>query len=90
MFDKQSKQDNNIYVLRLPGIFGQGCKPNYNSVVATFCNNIQKDIPIQIHDPKKILQLVYIEDLIEYIDDLLQQLPNSISPISQPLYIKIS
>jgi len=90
LFDKQSKQDNNIYVLRLPGIFGQGCKPNYNSVVATFCNNIQKDIPIQIHDPKKILQLVYIEDLIEYIDDLLQQLPNSISPISPTFIHKIS
>ena len=71
MFDKQSKQDNNIYVLRLPESLVRD-EPNYNSVVATFCNNIQKDIPIQIHDPK-ILQLVYIEDLIEYIDDLLQQ-----------------
>jgi UDP-2-acetamido-2,6-beta-L-arabino-hexul-4-ose reductase len=90
LLDKQSKQDNNIYVLRLPGIFGQGCKPNYNSVVATFCNNIQKDIPIQIHEPKKVLQLVYIDDVIEYIDDLVHKLPNSISPLSPTFIHEIS
>ena len=57
LLDRQKKQKNKVYLLRLPGIFGQGCKPNYNSVVATFCNNIQRNIPIEIHDPGKVLQL---------------------------------
>ena len=57
--------DNTILIYRLPGVFGKWCKPNYNSVVATFCYNIVNNLPIIIHDSKKILKLVYIDDVID-------------------------
>ncbi len=53
------------YIFRLPGVFGKWCKPNYNSVVATFCHNIARDLPIQINDAETILQLVYVDDVIK-------------------------
>ena len=49
---------------RLPNVFGKWCKPNYNSVVATFCHNIINDLPIQINDPTAKINLVYIDDLV--------------------------
>ena len=58
-----------VAIYRLPGVFGKWCKPNYNSVVATFCNNIAKDIPIDIHDPNTLLNLVYIDDVVAEIVD---------------------
>lgn len=54
-----------VYIFRLPHVIGKWCKPNYNSVVATFCYNIARDLPIQIDDPSYPLKLVYIDDLIE-------------------------
>jgi UDP-2-acetamido-2,6-beta-L-arabino-hexul-4-ose reductase len=52
-------------IYRLPGVFGKWCKPNYNSVVATFCNNIATGVPVRIDDPTCILDLVYIDDVID-------------------------
>jgi UDP-2-acetamido-2,6-beta-L-arabino-hexul-4-ose reductase len=54
-----------IYIYRLPGVFGKWCKPNYNSVVATFCHNISHNLPIQIDNPDHELTLVYIDDVIK-------------------------
>lgn len=54
-----------VYVYRLPNVFGKWCRPNYNSAVATFCNNIANDLPIQINDPNVVMNLVYIDDVIE-------------------------
>jgi UDP-2-acetamido-2,6-beta-L-arabino-hexul-4-ose reductase len=51
-------------VYRLPGVFGKWCKPNYNSVVATFCYNLARGLPIQINDPVARLQLVYVDDVV--------------------------
>lgn len=58
-------------IYRFVGVFGKFCKPNYNSVVATFCYNIARDLPIHISDPDSILELCYIDDLV---DELLQAL----------------
>lgn len=55
---------NPCVIFRLPSVFGKWCKPNYNSVVATFCYNISRGIPIQINDPTSILTLVYVDDVI--------------------------
>lgn len=54
-----------IHIFRLPNVFGKWCKPNYNSVVATFCHNIARDMPIHVNDPDTPLTLVYIDDVIE-------------------------
>ncbi len=54
-----------VHIFRLPNVFGKWCKPNYNSVVATFCHNIVLGLPIQVNDPAAPVQLVYIDDVIE-------------------------
>jgi UDP-2-acetamido-2,6-beta-L-arabino-hexul-4-ose reductase len=54
-----------VHVFRLANVFGKWCRPNYNSVVATFCHNIARDLPIQINDPQSALTLVYIDDVID-------------------------
>lgn len=54
-----------ILVYRFTNIFGKWCRPNYNSVVATFCNNIANDLPININDSSVLLELLYIDDLVE-------------------------
>ena len=53
-----------VFLYRLPNVFGKWCRPNYNSVVATFCNNTAHDLPITINDPSVELHLVYIDDVV--------------------------
>jgi len=53
-----------VYIYRLPNVFGKWSKPNYNSAVATFCHNIINDLPVTIHDPNSIINLVYVDDVI--------------------------
>lgn len=53
-----------VYIYRLPNVFGKWCKPNYNSVVATFCNNIARGLPITINNPDAELSLVYIDNVV--------------------------
>ena len=54
-----------VLVYRFPNIFGKWCRPNYNSAVATFCNNIANDLPITVNDPAVMLELLYIDDLVD-------------------------
>jgi UDP-2-acetamido-2,6-beta-L-arabino-hexul-4-ose reductase len=63
---------NSSYIYRLPGVFGKWCKPNYNSVVATFCHNISHGLPIQVNDPSFELSLVYIDDVVEEFVKMIQ------------------
>ena len=65
LFDLQRTHGVPVHVFRLPNVFGKWCKPNYNSAVATFCHNIARDLPIQIHDPAASVTLVYVDDVIE-------------------------
>ncbi len=53
-----------VYIYRFPNVFGKWCKPNYNSAVATFCHNIARDLPITVNDPKVVMNLVYIDDVV--------------------------
>lgn len=53
-----------IFIYRLPNVFGKWCRPNYNSAVATFCHNVIRDIPITVNDPSVIMNLVYIDDVV--------------------------
>lgn len=53
-----------VHVFRLPNVFGKWCRPHYNSAVATFCHNIARDLPIQVHDAQAKLTLVYIDDVV--------------------------
>ena len=58
-------------IFRLPNVFGKWCKPNYNSVVATFCHNIARDLPIQIHDADAKVKLVYVDDVLDRFIELM-------------------
>jgi len=54
-----------VFIFRLPNVFGKWCRPNYNSAVATFCYNIANDLPVTINDPKALVRLVYIDDVLD-------------------------
>ena len=64
-FDYGKETGAKVLVYRFPNLFGKWCRPNYNSAVATFCNNIANDLPIQVNDCNTELELLYIDDLIE-------------------------
>lgn len=78
------ENENPIYISRMVNIFGKWSKPNYNSAVATFCYNIANDLPIQINDPNALIRLVYIDDVVETIWDILNQK----YPANEPFEIK--
>jgi len=83
----ESDTGNLAYIYRLPGVFGKWCKPNYNSVVATFCHNISHDLPVQVNDPSFELNLVYIDDVIEEFVKVIQGVRNGKKMLSiQPEY----
>ena len=65
MFAYEQETNAKVMVYRLPNVFGKWCRPNYNSVVATFCNNIAIGLPIKVNNPEIILNLVYIDDVVE-------------------------
>lgn len=67
-------EENNVpvFVYRFPNLFGKWCRPNYNSAVATFCNNIANDLPITVSDPSVQLELLYIDDLVYEMFNCLQ------------------
>lgn len=64
-FDYSGETGAKVLVYRFPNLFGKWCRPNYNSAVATFCNNIACDLPITVNDPSVELELLYIDDLVD-------------------------
>ena len=64
-FDYSKQTGAKVLVYRFPNLFGKWCRPNYNSAVATFCNNIANDLPIQVNDRSTQLELLYIDDLVD-------------------------
>lgn len=64
-FDYAEKTGSKVMVYRFPNLFGKWCRPNYNSAVATFCNNIANDLAITVNDPAVQLELLYIDDLVD-------------------------
>ena len=65
MFKYSEETGAKVLVYRFSNLFGKWCRPNYNSVVATFCNNIANDLPIQVNDPNVTLNLCYVDDVVE-------------------------
>ncbi|TSA37967.1 MAG: SDR family oxidoreductase [Methylococcaceae bacterium] len=63
--DYAAQTGASVYIYRLPNVFGKWCKPNYNSVVATFCHNTAIGLPIQINDNNTVLSLVYVDDVVD-------------------------
>ena len=65
MFEYGKETGANVLVYRFPNLFGKWCRPNYNSAIATFCNNIANDLPIQVNDRSVEMELLYIDDLVD-------------------------
>ena len=65
MFEYGKETGAKVLVYRFPNLYGKWCRPNYNSAVATFCNNIANDLPIPVNDPSVEMELLYIDDLVE-------------------------
>ncbi len=71
-FDYSKETGAKVLIYRFPNLFGKWCRPNYNSAVATFCNNIASDLSIQVNDRNTKLELLYIDDLVEEMLDALE------------------
>ncbi len=71
-FEYEKQTGAKVYVYRFPNLFGKWCRPNYNSAVATFCNNIANDLPITVNDRAIELELLYIDDLVAEMLNLLE------------------
>jgi UDP-2-acetamido-2,6-beta-L-arabino-hexul-4-ose reductase len=79
LFDFARETGADVRVYRFPGVFGKWSRPNYNTVVATFCHNIARGIEISISDPKREIELVYIDDLVEEYLSLVDAAPAQIN-----------
>jgi UDP-2-acetamido-2,6-beta-L-arabino-hexul-4-ose reductase len=78
---------NPVAIYRLPGVFGKWCKPNYNSVVATFCYSKAHDLPVQINDANARIRLVYVDDVINaFLSLLATRWIGFVRPVVQPEY----
>ena len=72
-----AKNGGRAVIFRLPNVFGPGCRPNYNSVVATFAHNTARGLPLEIHDPTRELTLVYVHDVASAMLRVLETPPSS-------------
>jgi len=76
MFAYSRETGAKVFVYRFPNVFGKWCRPNYNSAVATFCSNIACDLPIQVNDRSAVMNLVYIDDVVEELLHAVTGSPN--------------
>lgn len=65
LFEYAREVGAKVLVYRFPNVFGKWCRPNYNSAVATFCNNIANDLPILVNDPSVVMNLIYVDDVVD-------------------------
>ncbi len=85
-FDYSKRTGAKVLVYRLPNVFGKWCRPNYNSAVATFCNNIANDLPITVNDRNHMMNLVYIDDVV---DELINSLAGKENKIDDYCAVKV-
>jgi UDP-2-acetamido-2,6-beta-L-arabino-hexul-4-ose reductase len=76
MFRYGEETGAEVFIYRFPNVFGKWCRPNYNSAVATFCHNIAHDLPIKVNDRNTLMHLVYIDDVIDELEQALDMHPH--------------
>ncbi len=69
---KKGVKNGNAVIFRFPGVFGKWCRPNYNSVVATYCYNLANNLPIEVRDREYKLTLMYVDDVVKILTDHIQ------------------
>jgi len=75
LIDWAERYDGTVAIFRLPNVFGKWCRPNYNSAIATFCHNIARGLDINITDPERVLELVYIDDVVNKFLSVIENPP---------------
>ncbi len=78
LFDYSKKTGSKVLIYRFPNVFGKWCRPNYNSAVATFCHNIAHGLPIEVNAPNTIMNLVYIDDVVNELINALEGKENRV------------
>lgn len=78
LFEYSKETEAKVLVYRFPNVFGKWCRPNYNSAVATFSHNLARDLPITVNDPSTVMNLVYIDDVVEELINALNGNENSV------------
>lgn len=73
LLDFKLKTGNPVFIFKLPNIFGKWARPNYNSVIATFCHNLPRDIPIDVHNPDTVMTVTYVDDLLDNFLQLIEE-----------------
>ncbi len=87
LIDWAKRSESAVVIYRLPNVFGKWCRPNYNSAVATFCHNLARDFEVHIIDPKRVVELVYIDDVVKAFLDNIKDKPengvyyNNVTPV---------
>lgn len=79
LFNYSKETGAKVLVYRFPNVFGKWCRPNYNSAVATFCHNIAHDLPIQVNDSSVVMNLVYIDDVVNELINALSGKENRVN-----------
>ena len=80
-----------VLVYRLPNVFGKWCKPNYNSAIATFCHNIAHDLPIKVNDKNVLMNLVYIDDVVNELINSLEGKENQVDVFCEvPVFYNVT
>jgi UDP-2-acetamido-2,6-beta-L-arabino-hexul-4-ose reductase len=82
LFDYGKKMGAEVLIYRFPNVFGKWCRPNYNSAVATFCNNVANGLPIQVNDRSVNMTLVYIDDVVRELISALEGNANRVVGLS--------
>lgn len=78
LFSYSRETGAKVLVYRFPNVFGKWCRPNYNSAIATFCYNIARDLPITVNDPNAVMNLVYIDDVVDELINALNGNENAV------------
>lgn len=78
LFTYGNETGSKVLVYRFPNVFGKWCRPNYNSAVATFCHNVAHDMPIQVNNPSVMMNLVYIDDVVNELINALEDNENKV------------
>ncbi|MDD8020935.1 MAG: NAD-dependent epimerase/dehydratase family protein [Acidobacteriota bacterium] len=79
LIDWAKRNESAVVIYRLPNVFGKWCRPNYNSAVATFCHNIARDLEVHIIDSERVVELVYIDDVVKaFLDNIKDKLENGV------------
>lgn len=90
LIEFSTRSSSPVRIFRLANVFGKWCRPNYNSMVATFCHNVSRDLPIKIHDPSAEVKLVYVDDVVAKLLRTAQTLVNELSNDTSESYFDVA